>query len=394
MKIRTLALLLVVISLLGIVFFLLLDTDIFENPPQAMEFTGISISDNELAVGEELLIEGVVTGSSLATVEYESSSSSQHKDCLLGNTCSFSFKDKFNSGSIEQVKITAYNVSGEKITEKRNIYVISSTQTCIDGTLFAGCSVTKPLSCENGKLIENCSKCGCLSHQFCRSDNICAGKGINLLPESVSFKPPSPLRPGAEFTPELSVNSTDTIYKNSEFNIEVNYLDSFGNVVVNQGKRYIFEEDFLGNQIKVISLPRISISQNTILDIKVQLTGILDASGSVSEPVSADFKEALIISDDLTAPAPPSNLSAAYTDGILLQWLPSISTDVASYRIYESNNINPAYVSYALRISVPSDSQAYLISNPQPGKSYFVITAVDKLGNESGYSNVAEFELI
>ncbi len=44
---------------------------------------------------------------------------------------------------------------------------------CSDGTEFGACSDTKPSYCYNGRLIDRCSTCGCISTETCQTDNSC-----------------------------------------------------------------------------------------------------------------------------------------------------------------------------------------------------------------------------
>ena len=56
---------------------------------------------------------------------------------------------------------------GNPITSRSCTYIPSN---CIDGTLLNSCSLTKPLYCNsNGKLILDCSQCGCDSGYVCES---------------------------------------------------------------------------------------------------------------------------------------------------------------------------------------------------------------------------------
>ncbi|MBI2659507.1 PKD domain-containing protein [Candidatus Woesearchaeota archaeon] len=51
--------------------------------------------------------------------------------------------------------------------------VTNVTTACSDGTQYSQCSVTKPLYCSNGTLINNCFLCGCLSNLTCSSNETC-----------------------------------------------------------------------------------------------------------------------------------------------------------------------------------------------------------------------------
>ena len=44
---------------------------------------------------------------------------------------------------------------------------------CFNGTEYGKCSLTKPLFCYDGQLINNCSVCGCLEGKTCQSDESC-----------------------------------------------------------------------------------------------------------------------------------------------------------------------------------------------------------------------------
>ncbi len=50
----------------------------------------------------------------------------------------------------------------------------SSSQTCSDGTDYGSCSTTKPKYCDGGFLLNNCSLCGCPTGYQCQEDHSCA----------------------------------------------------------------------------------------------------------------------------------------------------------------------------------------------------------------------------
>jgi peptidoglycan hydrolase-like protein with peptidoglycan-binding domain len=61
---------------------------------------------------------------------------------------------------------------GTLVAENRTaVNVVSGT--CSDGTLNDQCSLTKPLSCDGGTLINKCSLCGCPVGQTCQADETC-----------------------------------------------------------------------------------------------------------------------------------------------------------------------------------------------------------------------------
>jgi hypothetical protein len=60
-------------------------------------------------------------------------------------------------------------------------YSLSAAATCSDGTSYGQCSLTKPLYCGNGNLINKCSLCGCASGYDCQTDESCKLPSINLV---------------------------------------------------------------------------------------------------------------------------------------------------------------------------------------------------------------------
>ena len=59
---------------------------------------------------------------------------------------------------------------------------------CSDGTLYNQCSITKPLYCKEGRLINKCFLCGCSDDKLCQDDGSCKIKEnqeelIGVIPE-------------------------------------------------------------------------------------------------------------------------------------------------------------------------------------------------------------------
>lgn len=83
--------------------------------------------------------------------------------------------------------------------------------------------------------------------------------------------------------------------------------------------------------------------------------------------------------------------SAIWADeSVTLAWNPSVSTDVAGYKIYHGT----ASHVYSSVQPVPGDATSVTLSGLVPGMTYyFAATAVDILGNESGFSNEASYTM-
>jgi parallel beta-helix repeat protein len=59
---------------------------------------------------------------------------------------------------------------------------------CSDKTIGGECSVTKPLYCNHGSLIENCQACGCASGFDCQSEGSCSSVQADNLIQNPSFE--------------------------------------------------------------------------------------------------------------------------------------------------------------------------------------------------------------
>lgn len=58
---------------------------------------------------------------------------------------------------------------------------------CSDGTLFGKCSKTQPFYCFKGNLLENCFKCGCYEGGACQADGRCTGTRIRRCDDNTIY---------------------------------------------------------------------------------------------------------------------------------------------------------------------------------------------------------------
>lgn len=111
---------------------------------------------------------------------------------------------------------------------------------------------------------------------------------------------------------------------------------------------------------------------------------VADAAGNTS-------LDSLVVTVlDITPPVVPTSLDATYSDGtVSLSWQASSdnSGSVAGYNIYRSTSSGGPYEKLNSSLLVATN---YLDAGVAQGSIYYyVITAVDTAGNESGYSNEA-----
>ncbi len=113
--------------------------------------------------------------------------------------------------------------------------------------------------------------------------------------------------------------------------------------------------------------------------------GIQDSEG---EPLENDHVFTFTAVSDITAPNPPTALSATGGDGFVdLNWTLSSSTDVVGQTVYRSTTSGSGYASIARVSGVTTIYYDDTVTNGTP--YYYVLTARDSAGNESVYSNEA-----
>ena len=101
---------------------------------------------------------------------------------------------------------------------------------------------------------------------------------------------------------------------------------------------------------------------------------------------SWDSDPVFLVHRDVYPPAPPLQFTIVRDRGFLsLVWFPNSEADLAGYHVYRSQGKE----GYERLTSEVIERTSYLDQDLQKGQHYsYRITAVDQLGNESGYSNV------
>ncbi len=117
----------------------------------------------------------------------------------------------------------------------------------------------------------------------------------------------------------------------------------------------------------------------------------VDGAGNASD-ASAVVNATALDAPDTTAPGAPSGLAATVADGkVTLTWNAVTANDLAGYTVYRSATAAGAKVkvsSTLLTAATFTDTGA-----PAGATSYYVVTAADTSGNESGGSNQVSAEI-
>ena len=117
----------------------------------------------------------------------------------------------------------------------------------------------------------------------------------------------------------------------------------------------------------------------------------VDAAGNASDASDVVGATALD-TPDTTAPGAPAGLLATVTDGdVTLTWNPVTAGDLAGYTVYRSATAGGAKVKVSSTLLTGTsfvDTDA-----PAGATSYYLVTATDTAGNESGNSNQVSAEI-
>lgn len=112
----------------------------------------------------------------------------------------------------------------------------------------------------------------------------------------------------------------------------------------------------------------------------------VDTSGNPSLPSETVPATTDTPVTDTTPPADPTNLTATDDEDPALNWDDNVEGDLASYRVKRGTVTGGPYTTIATVIG-----SSYVDGTAAPGTTYYyVVTAVDTFGNESGVSNEAD----
>ena len=74
-----------------------------------------------------------------------------------------------------------------------------------------------------------------------------------------------------------------------------------------------------------------------------------------------------------------------WAESVVLQWNPNSETDLAGYRLYQSNT-SGQFTKGNYLAEIPAGTETYTITNLTEGTFFWVVTAFDQSGLESGFS--------
>jgi fibronectin type 3 domain-containing protein len=110
----------------------------------------------------------------------------------------------------------------------------------------------------------------------------------------------------------------------------------------------------------------------------------VDTSGN--ESVASATVSAIRTSDSTAPDAPASFTANGASVGISLDWANNTESDLAGYNIYRSDSFGGTYVK--LNSTLLGSSDFFDSSAPTGAASYYRVTAVDTVGNESAASTI------
>ncbi|MEW6295538.1 MAG: hypothetical protein AB1467_04565 [Candidatus Diapherotrites archaeon] len=325
-------------------------------------------------------------------INYESTATK--KEILCGQKeCGIEIKEKISQEGIFELKAVLTNNSGEQKTQK-TIISISKARGCNE-TKNQECSAQKPFYCENGILIENCIKCGCTGGKCNPSTGKCIEAGEENYLLSIN-----------------SINSSPYAQPGNAITIEIDLINDSGKKTTAGGK-YLLEINFKGNEsitntysfglnkdLQPEEKAGIEVKEkdNSGKNFTITREGTYTTSAILyllednnKTKLSELSQGQITIRNDSSPPSAPTGLKAARNGNIItLQWNSNTEEDLKEYKVYESTSIQAGYIAYSYKKSVGKENTTTEMSEDSNQEIYFVITALDYFGNESGYSNIAK----
>ena len=132
----------------------------------------------------------------------------------------------------------------------------------------------------------------------------------------------------------------------------------------------------------------VSGSSNTAVTWAVtQGTGTITQSGLFTAPQAVETDIVVVTSQADSSKSASASITVVAPHSVALSWAPSSSPDISSYDVYRGTVSGGPYSLFSSGVS----STSYTDSNVQSGSTYYyVTTAVDSSGVQSGYSNEAQ----
>ena len=132
----------------------------------------------------------------------------------------------------------------------------------------------------------------------------------------------------------------------------------------------------------------VSGSSNTAVTWSVkQGTGTITQSGLYTAPQAVETDVISAVSQADNTKSASATVTVVAPHSVSLKWSPSTSTGISYYKVYRGTVSGGPYSLLATNLSATS----YTDASVQSGSTYFyVTTAVDSSGMESGYSDVAQ----
>jgi len=362
-------------------------------PASEGEYFRITAPKNALA-GEEFTVRiEAREEKGIKKINYESTATKKEIGCGQ-KECSAEIKERIGQTGIFELKAVITNNSGEQKTQK-TIISISKSRDCT-GTGNGECSAQKPLYCENGTLKANCNKCGCTAGKCSSGTGECLEEGEkNFLLSINSIKPEAPYaKPGSPISIELELinDSGKRTSIGASYLLELNFN---GNAIIANTHSFSLSKELQPEETTKIEVREKDNSGKSFTiaiegTYSINSTLYLQQDGNKTK-LSELSQGQITIRNDTIAPSAPSGLSAARGGNIItLHWNANSEGDLKEYRVYESTSVQAGYIAYSFKKSVGRESTTTEIAAEAGQEKYFVITAMDYFGNESGYSNIAK----
>lgn len=347
-----------------------------ENGPDAKPNLVVKLSSESPRAGEEFKIDASARGTAIKEITVDFGREKKSVECGKSTECTAGFSFTPAPG-VYSLRVFAAMENGGKLAESRRVVVNANSKGCLNGVEFGTCDSKKPLYCNEGKLEENCAKCGCPAGSQC-SGTSCTQQAAVLRIDGLDF--PAKAQAGRNFTVK-AVLSAEPSGAESKYVAELKIgKNNFSREFSSSG---IVEGGKINVEISGV------LAEEGTFDVNLSVFSLLSGKQQVGELF---IKNGVAAVQKLEELAPPALASVfAEGDDAVLNW--ANVEGATEYRLYKSSDVNPAYISYKHVKSFEGPETSGVIQNLPRGTHYFVMTAADAFGNESKYSEVKSVDI-
>ncbi len=316
-------------------------------------------------VGDEISVSITISNGQGTTVALAIDDATLTQPCST-NPCQLIFTHVFSRPGVHPLSL---RVNDYAFT--RGIAVTDTLIRCLDGTKDGACSLP-PQQCVNGKLVDNCTACGCPSGKICASTQCVSSAlqfNIGILASVIQ---------GSTAQVSIPLQNNSSVAADGLFLVYVDVYDNAENLLAS-----------VPQQVRLDSVaPSASYTTQATVVLPIRSARIgaklysITPEGNPNTLLGSTTQTfPLAIAFDDISPTPPTNVRVTQEDdSAVLRWDASSSGDVSGYVIYRQNFGSQQFITYSILAEVTATQ--YVLPSAAESLLY-TVRAKDFSGNLS-----------